>query len=66
MKQEKLEQDIERAITRVLPLIPKDKAIEKSEFEVVLMDSDLSAREYENEHRCHSTEDKQGYPRYAE
>ena len=36
MKEEKLEQDIERAITRVLPLVPKDKAIQKSEFEVVL------------------------------
>jgi hypothetical protein len=36
MQQEKLKQEMERVITRVLPLVPTDKAIEKSAFQVVL------------------------------
>jgi hypothetical protein len=36
MKQGKLKIEIEQVITRILPLVPKDKAIEKSEFEVIL------------------------------
>jgi hypothetical protein len=35
-KQAQLQQDMERVVTRVLPLVPKDKALGKSEFEVVL------------------------------
>jgi len=36
MKQEDLQHDIERVVTRVLPLVPKGKAIEKSEFQAIL------------------------------
>jgi hypothetical protein len=36
MKQVKLTDDIEQVITRVFPLVPKDKAIEKGEFKVIL------------------------------
>ncbi|HLJ97305.1 MAG TPA: hypothetical protein VKU02_29365 [Gemmataceae bacterium] len=36
MKQEDLMHEIEGVVTRVLPLVPKDKAIGKSDFQVVL------------------------------
>ena len=36
MKQEDLQHEIEHVVTRVLPLVPKDKVVGKSEFEVVL------------------------------
>ena len=36
MKQEALQHEIENVVTRVLPLIPKDKAVEKSEFQAIL------------------------------
>ena len=36
MKQENLKQEIERVVTKVLPLVPKGKAVEKKDFEVVL------------------------------
>jgi hypothetical protein len=36
MKQNKLQGEIDRVVRRVLPLVPKDKAIEKKEFEAIL------------------------------
>jgi hypothetical protein len=36
MKQEDLKHETERVVTRFLPLVPKDKAVGKSDFEVVL------------------------------
>jgi hypothetical protein len=36
MKQDKRKDEIDRVVRRVLPLVPKDKAIEKSDFKVVL------------------------------
>ena len=36
MSDKELRQEIERVVTRVLPLVPMDKVAEKSEFEVVL------------------------------
>jgi hypothetical protein len=36
MKPKAVKRDMERVVRRVLPLVPKHKAIEKSEFEVVL------------------------------
>ena len=38
MKEKELKPEIERVVTRVLPLVPKDKVVEKSDFEVVLME----------------------------
>jgi hypothetical protein len=36
MKQDKLQDDIDRVVRRVRPLVPKDKAVQKSEFKVLL------------------------------
>src|SRR5262249_12709130 len=36
MRQGELKDEIERVVRRVLPLVPKDKAVEKSEFKVIL------------------------------
>src|SRR5947209_7571921 len=36
MKDKKLKQEIERVVTRMLPLVPKDRVVAKSDFEVVL------------------------------
>jgi hypothetical protein len=36
MKPKALRRDVKRVIARVLPLVPEHKAIEKSEFQVVL------------------------------
>ncbi len=36
MKQEDLKREVESVVTRVLPLVPKDKAVGKSEFQVIL------------------------------
>jgi hypothetical protein len=36
MKRQQFERETERVITRVLPLVPKDKAVEKGEFEAIL------------------------------
>jgi hypothetical protein len=48
MKQDKLKHELEQVVTRVLPLVPKDKTVEKSEFGVIL--SEILTCVHENTH----------------